>query len=149
MPYDPNPKVDKSVLIAEQRVRIYWLTLLSGLTSVLALTLHLLAINNFSLTGFIIGSMAGSLIFAGIRGYTDDYYQQLVTVGMRWTMVALGIAVLALWAHGETALVARLLPAVKTLAADTYLLVLILGVVFHAGYCFAYLRDLAAGTSEP
>ena len=148
MPYDPNPKVDKNMLVAQQRVRVYWLTLISGAASVIALVLHLLAIANFSLIGPLIGSVAGSLMVAGIRGYTDSYYQQLVAVGMRWTMVTLGALVLVLRANGETSLVARLLPGVNALDADAYMLVLILGVAFHAGYAFAYLRDIATEAPE-
>lgn len=147
MPYDPNPKVDKNQLVAEQRVRIYWLTLVSGAAIVLALMLHLLAIDIGIMSGPLIGIVAGSLMMAGIRGYTDDYYQQLVAVGMRWTMATLGVLVLVFWAHGQTSLIARLLPGVSWLEADAYGLVLLLGAAFHVGYSFAYLRDIATRRS--
>ncbi|WP_435417643.1 hypothetical protein WAB17_12335 [Parerythrobacter aurantius] len=148
MPYDPNPKVDKASLDAQQRVRVYWMTLVSGAANVLALVLHLQSIDDFALRGPLVGAVAGAIILAGIRGNTDGYYQQLVNIGVRWTMIALGIAVLVLWAHRETSLVGRLLPGIERLAADPYLLALLLGVIFHAGYAFAYVRDLASDAGD-
>ncbi len=36
--------------------------------------------------------------------------------------------------------------ALHSIDADAYLLVLILGLMFHAGYAFAYLRDVITST---
>jgi hypothetical protein len=141
MVYQPN-FYDPEQAVAAQRERLYWLTLVSGVESIVAIAMHLAGVDNFVLNGLIIGGVAGALIVAGIRGRTDGYYQDLVAVGMRWAAFALGIFILLSWASENTSLIGRLIPGFDALNGDTYLLALSLALIFHAGYAFAYLRDL-------
>ncbi|KLI63911.1 hypothetical protein [Aurantiacibacter marinus] len=147
MPYEPYTHDPEQAVIA-QRERLYWLTLVSGLGNIAALVLHWIDADDFLLSGVIIGSVAGSLLVAAIRGRTDGYYQDLVAFGTRCTAFALGVFLLLLWADNNTSLFRRLIPGFETLTGDAYLLALILGLVFHAGYAFAYLRDLITSKGD-
>ncbi|RPF70316.1 hypothetical protein [Aurantiacibacter spongiae] len=122
------------------RERLYWLTLLTGLANVGVLALYLADAVDSIIVGYMVGGMAGSLLAAGIRGRSDGYYQQLAGVGMRWTMVVLGILVLSLWL-ADTGIAARSTPVLPVLAGDAYLGTLILALAYHAGYAVAFLRD--------
>jgi hypothetical protein len=147
MVYEPN-SYDPEKAVRTQRERLYWMTLLTGLGNAAVLVLHLNGIETI-LLGWLVGGMVGALIVAGIRGHTDDYYNQLINAGMRLMAFGLGVLLLLLWMHAETSLIARLIPGFAVLAQDAFLLALVLSLLFHAGYAFAYLRDLlASGTSE-
>ena len=147
MPYDPKASALDDVT-AKQRERLYWLTLLSGLGNVAVLGLYLYGAATI-LLGWLVGGIVGALLVAGFRGHTDDYYNQLVTSGLRLMAFGLGITLLLLWIQEETALLVRLIPGIATLAANAFLLALVLALLFHGGYAFAYLRDrLPTGERE-
>lgn len=139
MAYDPNYR-DAEQAVRTQRERLYWMTLLTGLGNAAVLVLHLNGIETI-LLGWLVGGMVGALIVAGIRGHTDDYYNQLINAGMRLMALGLGVLLLLLWMHAETSLIARLIPGFAVLAEDAFLLALVLSLLFHAGYAFSYLRD--------
>lgn len=147
MPYDPKAS-SLGDIEAKQRERLYWLTLLSGLGNVAVLGLYLYGADTI-LLGWLVGGIVGALLVAGFRGHTDDYYNQLITSGLRLMAFGLGIMLLLLWIHAETALLVRLMPGIATLAADAFMLALILALLFHGGYAFAFLRDrLPTGERE-
>ena len=145
MVYDPNAPVDREKAVAAQRERLYWLTLLSGLGNAVLLALHLIGAETI-LVPWIAAGVAGALITAGIRGISDGYYNDLVSVGLRWMAFALGVLTLLLWINADLSLL--VFPWVDRLADDGFLLALVLGLAFHAGYAFAYIKDIVWKGSE-
>lgn len=147
MPYEPNPRPSREEARALHRERLYWLTLLTGLANLALLAMHV-AGASIALEGWLVGGVTGSLLVAGFRGHTDDYYNQLVGTGMRLMTFGIGILLLLTWMQQETSLVSRLVPGFDRLAGDGFLLMLSLGLLFHAGYAFAYLRDRWTARSD-
>ncbi len=139
MSYRPTTQ-DPEASARAHRERLYLMTLASGVANIAVLIVHVGDVFSAFL-GPLLGGMCGSLIFAGIKGNTDSYYRALVGLGLRWMSFALGVLALLLWTHTETSLVELLIPAFPRLTGDAFLLALILGLFFHAGYAFAYLRD--------
>ena len=145
MVYDPHSVVEHEKRIAAQRERLYWLTLLSGLGNFALLALHIFGAET-TLVPWIAAGVAGALITAGIRGITDGYYNELVGVGLRWMAIVLGVLTLLLWINADLSLL--VFPWVDRLADDGFLLALVLGLAFHAGYAFAYIKDIVWKGSE-
>ncbi|WP_271077803.1 hypothetical protein [Aurantiacibacter sp. MUD61] len=146
MSYTPMTH-DPEAAMREHRERLYWLTLATGVVNIIALAMHLAGMTS-AFIGPLIGGMCGSLIVAGMKGNTDGYYQSLVSEGLRWMAAALGVGLLVLWADADSSLVERFIPRFDILAKDSLLLALILSLFFHAGYAFAYLRDLIFAGAE-
>ncbi len=147
MVYEPNSYDPEKAMIAH-RERLYWLTLLTGLGNIALIAMYLAEVDMF-LVGWLVGGVAGSVIVAGTRGNTDSYYQSLVGMGLRWMAFALGAVAVLLMPVSSRSLIEVFIPDASIVTRDGYLLTLILALVFHAGYAFAYLRDLlASGPGE-
>ncbi|GGD51685.1 hypothetical protein GRI62_05935 [Erythrobacter arachoides] len=142
MPYEPSGgyRIDHDRNQREHRERLYWLTLASGVINAVMVPLHLAELET-AFVGPLIGGVIGSLLVAGMKGSTDGYFRSLVDTGLSWMAFGLGLAMLLLWIDSNTSLMDRLVPGFDRLAGNSLLLALVLGLLFHAGYAFAYMRD--------
>ena len=142
MAYQPGGgyRIDHERNFREHRERMYWLTLAAGAVNAVLIPLHL-AGSELAFFGPLAGGMCGSLIAAGIKGQMDGYYKSLCNIGLSWMAFGLGVAMLLLFIHNDTSLVARLIPGFDRFASDSLLFALCLGLLFHAGYAFAYFKD--------
>lgn len=146
MPYDPNPWNPENVT-QDQRERVYWLVPLAGAANLIALIFYLVGVDGMP-SALTVGASVGAMLVAGIRWQTDSYFNDLANMGTRWLMAGLGTVLFFLWMEADTSLLSRFQPAITVLTGDAFLLALCLGLLFHAGYAYAYLRDHFSSGAE-